>query len=210
MDDHVLGIYLDELMAQSFMAFNATVAIDQLGKIKLQDLKAMDLAKRMEFNKEYFRSIHSFLTHLSNISKLLWPPALSPKQNCFCEKPRANGRKCSTCVARERSKNLLQALDIVDAGHIIKSRVLRDHLEHFDERLDHWMQTSEHKNYVQDLIGKWDEIADIDESDMMRQYDPSTGVFSFREERYSLQELFAGLTDVFNRTRLALEACRPN
>ena len=208
MDKHVLGVYLSELESQSLMALNAISVLDKIAALHPQQFRDMTSEQRLEINKEYFRSVHSFLTHLSNISRLMWPPALSPKQNCFCDKPRAMGLACSTCVARMRSAEILSALNIVDPEHVLKNRTLRDHLEHFDERLDHWMQTSERRNYVQDYIGAKGGIQGLEESDMMRQYDPASGNFTFRGETHSLVHLFAGLQDVLSRTREAISKSR--
>lgn len=208
MDKHVLGVYLSELESQSLMALNAINVLDKVAAIHPQQMMDMSTEQRLEINKEYFRSVHSFLTHLSNISRLIWPPALSPKQNCFCDKPRAMGLTCNTCVARMRSAEILSALNIVDPEHVLKNRTLRDHLEHFDERIDHWMQTSERRNYVQDYIGAKGGIQGMEESDMMRQYDPASGNFTFRGETYSLVDLFAGLKDVLGRTRDAISKSR--
>ncbi|MFL1562454.1 hypothetical protein ACI77J_14685 [Pseudomonas sp. O64] len=208
MDKYVLDIYLGEIESQSLMAINAANALDRLAAISLEQWKAMSFEQRVEINKEYFRSVHSFLTHLSNISRLIWPPALSPKQNCFCGKPRAMDLTCGTCVARMRSTEILNALDILEPEHILKNRTLRDHLEHFDERLDKWMQTSKRRCYVQDNIGPLGAIQGLDQVDMMRNYDPTTGSFSFRGETYSLVDLFAGLQDVLSRTRGATAASK--
>ncbi|NWB64550.1 hypothetical protein HX880_36890 [Pseudomonas sp. F1002] len=208
MDQFVLEIYLSEIESQSLMAINAITALDELGATRFEDLKEMSSEQRRLHTKEYFRSVHSFLTHLSNISRLIWPPALSPKQNCFCGKPRAMELTCSTCVARMRSSEILKALNILEPEHILKSRTLRDHLEHFDERIDNWMQTSKHQNFVQDNIGPLGAIKGSDQSDMMRNYDPRTGSFSFRGEIYSLVDLFAGLQDVLGRTRVAIDGAR--
>ncbi|MBH3464459.1 hypothetical protein I5Q49_06315 [Pseudomonas carnis] len=204
MDAHFLMVYLREIESQSLMATNAIGNLDHISATMANPKNEIGFEQRNTLNKEYFRSVHSFLTHLSNMSRLLWPPALSPKQNCFCGKPKANGMECSTCVARERSSQILNALGLQGADHIIKNRTLRDHLEHFDERIDHWMKTSKNRNFVQDIIGPKGGIMGLDESDMMRQYDPATGTFRFRGETFSLVELFAGLNDLLARTRQAL------
>lgn len=207
-DEYVLGIYLGEVESQSLMAINAINALDRLALISPEQLGALSSEQYLEVNKEYFRSVHSFLTHLSNISRLIWPPALSPKQNCYCGKPRAKDLTCSICVARMRSSDILKALDITEHEHVLKSRTLRDHLEHFDERIDNWMQTSKRQNYIQDNIGPVSAFLKVDECDMMRSYDPSTTNFSFRGESYSLVVLFAGLKDILIRTRAAIARSR--
>jgi hypothetical protein len=73
---------------------------------------------------------------------------------------------------------------------------LRDHLEHFDERLDHWERTSKRRNFVQDMIGPKNAIAGLEESDMMRWFDNSTLHFRFRGEEFDLQLLARSIEEV--------------
>lgn len=204
MNRQVLEVYLRELGTQSLMGFLAINALNNLTAIPIEKIRQFSPDDRVAFNAEHFRLVHSLLTHLSNISRIIWPPALSPKQNCFCGKPKANGLKCSTCVARDRSSKMHIALQLGDQNHVLKSRTLRDHLEHFDERIDYWVQTSERMNYVQDFIGPKGAIAGVDDSDMMRQYDPAIAEFTFRGETYRLSDLSAGLKDIQDRAASAL------
>jgi hypothetical protein len=208
MDKHVLGIYLCELESQSLMALNAVNVLGQISTKGSKDVESMSPEQRLAINKEYFRSIHSYLTHLSNISRLIWPPALSPKQHCFCNTPRAKSMVCGICVARERSKSILSALELGESEHVLKSRILRGHLEHFDERVDHWMQTNQSRNYVQDYIGPKGEIQGLEEADIMRHYDPGSGDFTFRGETHGLVALLYGLEDVLRRTLAAIKRAR--
>jgi hypothetical protein len=75
-------------------------------------------------NSEVFRALHSFLTHTANISRLLFP---SRKKDRY---------------AQQRGKKLRDALSVDDSSPIA-DRSLRDHLEHYDERLDQWAQTAQ-------------------------------------------------------------------
>ncbi|WP_426134860.1 hypothetical protein [Pseudomonas sp. PWP3-1b2] len=204
MEAHFLMVYLREVESQSLMAMNAITNLDHVAAAVMKKDNDIDFEQRNTLNKECFRSVHSFLTHLSNISRLLWPPAITSNKKCSCGKPSSNGMMCSVCVTRNRSSQLLNVLGLQGAEHIIKNRTLRDHLEHFDERIDDWMQTSKNQNFVQDIVGPKGGIMGLEESDMMRQYDPMTGTFRFRGETFSLIELFKGLNDVLARTRQAL------
>ncbi|WP_055134548.1 hypothetical protein [Pseudomonas mediterranea] len=203
MENEILRIYLGELETQSIMAINAAKPLDEImaSYYYVEDLTAEN---KNYLHKNTFRVIHSFLTHLSNVSRLIWPPAISPRQNCFCGKPKANGLVCNTCVARDRSAAILKALELQGQEHVLRERTLRDHLEHFDERIDHWTQNTKMKCYVQDYIGPKDGFYGIDQADMMRQYDPTTGDFTFRGETYSLPMLFEGAKDIRARAQAAL------
>ena len=74
-------------------------------------------------NSEVFRALHSFLTHCANISRLLFP---GQQKN--------NHAQC-------RGMMLCDALD-VDENSPIADRSLRNHLEHYDERLDRWARSA--------------------------------------------------------------------
>jgi hypothetical protein len=90
------------------------------------------------------------------------------------------------------------------ANHPLKTRTLRDHLEHFDERLDHWAANSKRRNYVQDLIGGDSAISGVDPEDIMRWYNPATGRVRFRGEEYDLRELADAVADVLDHCMAAL------
>ncbi|MBP5948492.1 MULTISPECIES: hypothetical protein [unclassified Pseudomonas] len=204
MKKQVLEVYLRELETQSRMGFLAANDLNKINALPIEKIQEFKGRDRELFISEHFRLVHSLLTHSSNVSRIIWPPALSKKQNCFCGKSKAKGLTCSTCLARDRSSKMIIALQLEDPNHVLKSRTLRDHLEHFDERIDHWVQTSERMNYVQDYIGPKGEMGGIDNSDMMRQYDPTIAEFTFREETYSLVDLIAGLKDIHDRAASAL------
>jgi len=105
----------------------------------------------------------------------------------------------------ERANELRAAVQLPDNGHPLKSRRIRDHLEHFDERLDHWVQTSAHRNFAQDNIGPWGSIAGIAETDVMRWYDPPTQGFIFRGESLDVQELVTAIDQLLPLTRTMSE-----
>ena len=65
-----------------------------------------------------WRSIHGLLSAAANLSKLLWPASRDP-------------------VRRERGAWLRKELGIDDTSPM-RARTMRDHLEHFDERLEDW------------------------------------------------------------------------
>ena len=79
MDNFTKIIFIDELEKQCKFALNA---VEQLN-FSLEQLQPQNLEsdKRKFFHLEVFRSIHSFLTHASNVSKILWPGLPEKKQN---------------------------------------------------------------------------------------------------------------------------------
>jgi hypothetical protein len=167
MDNRAKSVYLGEISQQCNFALNAVGNLNQA-------LKALEVADKMAARQlaqaEIFRSIHSLLTHASNVSRLLWPLGT--------DGPRA-----------ERGRILREALGIDDGDHPLRTRRLRDHLEHFDERLDDWQASSSRHNFVQDNVGPWGVIAGIDERDVMRWYDQAAKKFIFRGESFNVQEI---------------------
>lgn len=162
--------------------------------------EAMDWNRRNIVQAEVFRSIHSFLTHASNISRILWPASprrerrkrgvskwLAAIATLF---GRTSGPSPDFAFRMERATLLRTALGLPDDEHPLKSRRIRDHLEHFDERLDDWVRNSPRRNMVQDSIGQWGKaIVGIDEKDCMRWYDQTARQFRFRGESVDIQRL---------------------
>ncbi len=113
----------------------------------------------------FWASIQGFLTAAANISKSLW----------------GAGGKLS-----DQRANLRASLQVADDSPLA-STDLRNHLEHFDERLDRWHANSERHNYADFVIGpKESTIAGMEEMDMFRQFDPSNGQIIFWGERHDL------------------------
>ena len=203
MDYQAKRIFLFEIQSQAQMSLNAIKALANVHN-RMKDAAADPRGNTVVMHAEHFRTVHSFLTHLSNVSRLIWPPAFTgKKKQCFCNKT-CDARACRHCVARSRAETIQEALGLTGENHVLKSRTLRDHLEHFDERLDEWEQNSPNRNFVQDYIGPRGGIGGIAESDMMRQLDPQTGDFIFRGEIFSLVALADGANDILRRTDMAV------
>lgn len=179
MDGHEKSIYLGEVASQCRYALGAVAQLNEaLKAIHQCQEKSLDWQQRGFVLGEVFRSIHSLLTHASNISRIFWPP---------------NGSGKASRIRVERGWELRTYIGLPDDQHPLKKRTLRDHLEHFDERLDHWRETSKRRNFAQDNIGPWGSIAGIEESDVMRWFDPNARRFIFRGESFDIQELVSAI-----------------
>jgi hypothetical protein len=173
MDNHAISVFLNEVATQCGYTLSAAAQVNNALKALNQDTDSDDnLNQRQFLKREVFRGLHSLLTHASNISRILWPPS----GNSAVAKRRAN-----------RGIALRHYLDLPDNGHPLKERTLRDHLEHFDERLDDWAGTSIQRNFIQDSIGAWGALPSFDEGDVMRWFDPSTLRFIFRGQSFDIQ-----------------------
>lgn len=120
----------------------------------------------------FFRELHAFLSHAAAISRLLWPP-------------RDRGRPAG------RAEHLRQVLGIGD-GHALERRNLRDHLEHFDERLDTWAQETSHGAVIDMNVGPVALIVGgpaVGAGDFIRNFDPQTKIFTFRGDAFNVQQL---------------------
>jgi hypothetical protein len=181
MDTFIERIYLHELITQ---CENAVAAVQRMNAL---------LASQQNVAAEFFREASDFLQHTSAASRLLWPPGSSDK----VRRERANARG-----------DQLRASLGIDGDHVLRSRRLRDHLEHYDERIDEWVETSANKNIVDNMIGPRSVIGGdaVKDTDIMRLYDPSTKKFIFRGEAFDVQELVNGTIDIRDRAMRRLPA----
>jgi len=185
MDEFIEGIYIRELLVQCQYAVDAVKRMNEI------------LTARGS-PSEFFREAGDFLQHSSAVSRLLWPPGGTSRT----KKKRA----------KKRGAHLRQTLKVED-GHVLRTRTLRDHFEHIDERLDEWAETSPNKNIVDNMIGPRAAIGGdaIKDQDIFRLFDPASKLIVFRGERFDVQGLVDGLADVQSKAteRLAqLEANR--
>src|SRR5690606_17208122 len=134
MDNFLQQVYVREVQSQARFGLNAIGALNQA----LQETRQFEgnWDRRNFFHAEVFRQTHSFLTHASNVSRLFWPPKPRKRK---AESPESFETRCA--FTTERGKTLLELFELDDKSPL-KSRVLRDHLEHYDERLDDWSNTS--------------------------------------------------------------------
>lgn len=67
---------------------------------------------------------------------------------------------------------------------------LRNHLEHYDERIDRWYKESKNHIYVDFIIGRQDKaIIGVDTKNIFRFFDPETNEVIFWGEKYNLKSL---------------------
>ena len=146
----------------------------------------MNVAVNQGHTIEAFALLHYLLIHAGIVSRILWPPAKKA--------PRVR-----------RARELREMLG-VDDTHTLADRRLRNHLEHYDERLDSWVKESVRHGFVDRWIGPRAGIQGVDDKDIFRLFDPVEKVFIFRGESYAIQGLVDSLDDI---RELAMKAhCR--
>ena len=200
MNCHIRLVYLREAVTQCDFARNALLGVNNVLPRIRPAAMAGDMEKSKILHQEVFRSIHSLLTHASNVSRMFWPAMPARRKS---EDAAAYEARCNANPRLARAKTLRECAGIPEE-HGLRSRELRDHLEHFDERLDDWQATSTGHNYVQDFIGPAGAFAGIDEADMMRWFDPTTNRFRFRGNEYDLQSLADSLGELRAKCEAAI------
>lgn len=131
--------------------------------------------------------LHNLVDATANISKEFW-----------------GDWKTKTIEAR---RPLRESLGVEDTSPF-RNRSLRNHLEHFDERLDAWYHSSKRRNYADFLIGPPNTIVGIERSDIFRHFDPQSGYVYFGDESYNIGELAKAVDSLF--AVVAGEAVKPH
>jgi hypothetical protein len=135
----------------------------------------------------FWAGIQSFLTAAANISKTLWG---------------SRGRRSQARAGLRRSLG-------VPEDSPLASTDLRNHLEHFDERLDRWHATSMSHNFVDFAIGpKGRTVVGLDETDMFRQFDPETGDIIFWGEVHPLMPIRDAISELLPTA--SVESAKPH
>ncbi len=183
MDDFLAKIYLGQAKQECELCFHS--------------VRVMDAIIKNEIDDDFFQHALDLIHHAAAVSRIFWPP-------------RGRNKK-STKRAQKRGQSLRDLLDL-KSGHPIQNRSLRDHFEHFDERLDEWAENSKNRNIVQRLFGPRSSIGGdaIQDSDIIHHFDPATNIFGFRGEHYNIQELATGLDDVYEIINTKLKELEAN
>jgi hypothetical protein len=139
-------------------------------------------------SKLLFLHLENFLNSGAKVSLLLWP---------------------TKADAATRGQTLREILKITD-DNPLKTRVARNHLQHFDERLDTWAATTKDGNYVDNNTGSRAGFSLPKGTQVLRHYDPSTGVFTFQSEDFDVNRLAEEIQKVLAgpQTRRTLCAAR--
>lgn len=177
MDYYLEKIYLEQAQQE----FNACYAA----------IESFNLAIRENTNDDPFTHAMTFVHRAAAASRIFWPPK--------------GINKSSTERSQNRGKHLQNALTI-NKDHPIFSRTLRDHFEHFDERLDAWAEESKNRNIIHRLVGPRSAIGGdgIADGDIILHFDPDTKVFAFRGQKFNLQELAHGIDDLNSKVQQRL------
>ena len=128
-------------------------------------------------NHSVFMWIHHFLIHCINISKILFPTV--------CKRDSADVKK----IKNERKKSLARVFKNYHGSNLHDFKNLRNHLEHFDERIDRWIINSKNHNFCDMNISHGGSllVEGLDKTDYFRNLE--SNCFTFAGEEYELKEL---------------------
>ncbi|MFD1874477.1 hypothetical protein [Hymenobacter bucti] len=176
------SFYICELELQSELAKGEYRAIGRMLSM-LRTLRPDDGPQYKWTFNDVFGRVHSFLTHASNISKMFWPMVSSDAP----KKP----QKLAIWQRTTNRGQHLRSLYNIEATSPLASRDLRNHLEHFDERLDAFFAEISTPGVSPVIIG------DMNLGPMsaysgptefkLRNFDPDIQDFHFRGELFNLR-----------------------
>lgn len=147
-------------------------------KFSLTALNDMNEALKSSNFDRFWYSVQGVLIAVGNISKLLWPPS---------EK------------IPNRGRDLRDSLQ-VKGDSALGPRTFRNHFEHFDERLEDWMTSSERHNLADSNIMGKNGIAGLEVSDFLRNYDTDTKAVTFQGDEYPLQPIANAVSELYKAT----------
>jgi hypothetical protein len=168
-------------------ALDNLAEVDQLAAWRMEAQSGVELRE----NLRIFDRIRLSLQMAANVSRLFWPPR---------EKSKARGEH-------------LRALTGLPETHGLSDRKLRNHIEHFDERLDAWTAISPRPFLALELVLHED---DFETEQMRDEVISSTAVIYDAEKQsvhlfgdtFSLPALCANIQDVHDRIGPAKQVIR--
>jgi len=140
---------------------------------KFAEIAANQLANTSN-SVEVWGSIQSILVATANVSKILWP-----------------ARKQS----KSRGRHLRNLLG-VDDDNLLSDRTFRNHFEHYDERIEEWIESKNSAVYMDSRIDPF-ELTTLSLPQLFhRSYNPISKTLSFRGESIDIAAVLAELAKI--------------
>ncbi len=110
---------------------------------------------------------------------------------------------------RERAIFLCEKFGVDDSSPL-KSRALRNHIAHLDERFDSWILYSKQQTFGRAMLGSRADAknAGLETEDILGIFDPKTLVFSFLEDDLHVDELVHEIRRISQIVRQTLRNLR--
>jgi len=134
-------------------------------------------------------AVQVLLTGAGNTSKALW----------------GGGRERHK-ISAEREP-LRRSLQVEDSSPL-SDVSMRNHFEHYDERLDKWWKESPQRNYLDRFLGSPESVVGLSDIDRFRVYDPTTHEIVFWGERFNVQAIVTAVDELLPRAEA--EANKPH
>jgi hypothetical protein len=182
MEKDVQDVYVMELAIQSTFVGLAQKDLNKIWNVYMDP----NASNKASYAGPLFRNLHSMLTHAGNISKMFWPIVTK-------DVPKKNDKRLKREQAIQRGE-FLRSLYSIDDSNPLAKRELRDHLEHFDERLDAFVVEREAsttgQSYADLMVGPKSEIQTGVRPDfIIRNFNQYTLEFTFRGVDYNTKEI---------------------
>lgn len=157
----------------------ALLAIEQMNTA-LQVFGREDQELLPTAHETLWASIQNFLTSVANIAKACW------------------GQGGRLADARAPLRRILS----IEDDSPLSNTELRNHLEHYDERLDRWYEKSNNHFYVDYGFGpRATTIRGVPDTDVFRFFDPETNEVIFWGEHYAIQPLVDAVCQLLTITQ---------
>jgi hypothetical protein len=95
-----------------------------------------------------------------------------------------------------RRQSLRDSLAVEDSSPLY-SVGIRNHFEHYDERIDRWWAESSTHNHADRMIGSPDQLGGLTDIEMFRIYDPGTVSIVFWGQQYELQPIASEVDRIY-------------
>ena len=151
-----------------------------MGDIVLQSKIAQRAAERLQASNDKFDnievwcSIQSILIAAGNVSKILWPPR---------KKYKSRGEK-------------LRKLLNIDESNILADRDLRNHFEHYDERIEVWFKNTPSAVYRDLVMNPSQSNFGFKSTNNHRAYNSANNTLIFRGESLELGAVLTALEEI--------------
>lgn len=152
-----------------------------------------DMQKQSEVTDQLWFFANAFLTAVANIAKHLWP-----------------GRRLRKDVREafpDRGVELRASLGVPDESPL-DSRMVRNHFEHADERLEEWWIDNPQHNIARRTIGDARQAISLGpgmEMTFHSQFDPDRLTISFLGDEIELQPLADAISELYERATQATD-----
>jgi len=164
--------------------------IDNQCEFALMAFEDLKQAVRERNARRIWYFIHAFLTAAGNISKLLWKSKGDSKE--YIE--RKDLLKTSLCISDQSP---------------LKNRTLRNYLEHFDGKLQKWVETRTSEKYVDLSFGSLDEVKKIhpssDLENFLRYFDDTKLVIFFCGDEGNLSLIVKAIMELKKKVKGEIE-----